>query len=173
MTDPTEGPQGDTAKEARMAEALRKLDALSREQILARARLEGWSESQAGWLNVLAKEPLVQAVVDGTPPEQAIQDAYLQARRRLTVSYFENALNEGKNRITAFLTVIDLEKQLAERRGDKPPAYPDTVLMAACGAVEQAAMAGRATEEQVAAGFDMLRSQLAIGGAEPPAGPRH
>ena len=33
----------------------------------------------------------------------------------------EMILDEGKNRYTAFLTVIDLEKQVAERRGDAPP----------------------------------------------------
>ncbi|MGO4741528.1 hypothetical protein AB4099_33795 [Bosea sp. 2KB_26] len=138
--------------------AAKELDDTSREQILARAEIEGWSKSQADWLNKLAKEPLFQAVADGVPGAEALEQAYQQAKRQLTVGYFDNALAEGKNRYTAFLTVIDLEKQIAERRNEAAPDYPDAVLMAACRSVEAAAANGASSEEQIEAGYASIRS---------------
>lgn len=137
--------------------AAKELDDTSREQILARAEIEGWSKSQADWLNKLAKEPLFQAVADGLPGAEALEQAYQLAKRQLTVGYFDNALAEGKNRYTAFLTVIDLEKQIAERRGEEAPSYPDEILMAACRSVEQAASGGASSEEQIEAGYATIR----------------
>lgn len=129
----------------------------SRGKILEHAAREGWSRSQADWLDKLAQEPLFQAVADGVPGSQALEQAYTTARRKLTVGYFDHALAEGKNRYTAFLTVIDLEKQLAERRGDAYPGYPDETLLAACRAVEAAAARGASSEEQIASGFAAIR----------------
>lgn len=149
---------------ARLTENLRELDAVSRQKILEAAAAEGWSDSQAHWLDILAKQTLFQEIVDGKPTIEALNDAYATARRKLTVGYFENALNEGKNRITAFLTVIDLERQIAERRGDTPPDYPDPVLIAACEVVEAAAAQGLSSEQQIAAGFAEIARRL---GADP------
>lgn len=164
MNKESTSPESIAASTAQMTteltEATRRLNDLSRERIMEIARLEGWSDSQAEWLDVLAKEKLFEDVLAGAPSEQALTDAYRLARRRLTLGYFENALNEGKNRITAFLTVIDLERQLAERRGDVAPQYPDEVLMAACGAVEATAAAGKSNDEQIAAGFAVIRARL-------------
>jgi len=58
-----------------------------------------------------------------------------------------------------FLAVIDLDRQLAERRGDTLAAYSDESLMRACGAVVAAAEAGQPSEEQIAAGFGVLRAE--------------
>jgi len=156
-------------KRAQLAENLREIDAAARAQILQRAQLEGWSESQAAWLDILAKEKLLQDVVDGVPVEQALPEAYGHARRQLTVGYFQNALEKGQSRVAAFLTVIDLEKQLAGRRGAPIPEYGDDVLMAACGRVEQAAAEGQTPERQVAAGFAEIQQLL----AEARDAPRH
>lgn len=152
---------------ARLTETLRELDALSRQKILEAAAAEGWSDSQAHWLDILAKQTLFQEIADGKPTIEALNDAYATARRRLAVGYFENALNEGKNRITAFLTVVDLERQIAERRGDTPPDYPDAVLMAACEVVEAAAAQGLPSEQQIAAGFAEIAKRLEGTGADP------
>lgn len=152
---------GNAQEMTELAEASRRLNELSRAHILEQAKLEGWSESQAEWLDVLAKEQLFDEVVAGKPAAEALVDAYQLARRRLTVGYFENALNEGKNRIAAFLTVIDLDRQLAERRGEVPADYSDEVLMAACEAVEAAAAAGQPSDEQIAVGFAVIRAHLA------------
>jgi hypothetical protein len=154
--------QNSTAEEidaykAEVTSAAETLDAKTRENILARAAAEGWSASQARWLDIIAKQPLFQAVVDGTPVVEALEQAYGEARRTLTVGYFNNALDEGKDRYTAFLTVIDLEKQLAERRGEAPPSYPQVVLLEACRAAEAAAQRGLASEEQIVAGFAVIQ----------------
>lgn len=164
MSENSMSPESMAARNAQgateLAEAAQRLNELSREKILEAAKLEGWSDSQAEWLDVLAKETLFDDVVAGKDTELALVDAYRLARRRLTLGYFENALAEGKNRITAFLTIIDLERQLAERRGDVAPDYPDEVLMAACGAVEASAQAGQSNDEQIAAGFAVIRARL-------------
>ena len=137
--------------------AAAELDASSRKKILERAEAEGWSKSQADWLDKLAKQPLFQAVADGVPGTEALEQAYAIARRKLAAGYFDNAIGEGKNRYTAFLTVIDLEKQVAERRGDAAPDYPDPILLEACRAVEAAAEKGLSTEDQIATGYGVIR----------------
>lgn len=140
--------------------AARELNETVREQILAMAAAEGWSESQADWLDKLAKQPLFQMVADGVPGSEALEKAYGLARRKLTVGYFDHALDEGKNRYTAFLTVIDLEKQIVERRGAPPPDYPDAILLEACRAVDAAAEGGSSSEEQIATGFAVIRELM-------------
>ena len=137
-----------------------RLDVVSREKILERAATDGWTPAQADALDQLAKEPLFQAVADGVPGAEALEQAYKAARRELTVKYFDNALESGKNRYTAFLTVIDLEKQLAERRGGPAPAYPDPVLLEACRAVEAAAQNGASSNDQIATGFGVIRDLM-------------
>lgn len=157
MIDQNSTPAEIEAYKTELMSAVEKLDANSREHILARAVAEGWSPSQAKWLDVIAKQPLFQAVADGTPVLEALEQAYGEARRTLTTGYFNNALDEGKSRFTAFLTVIDLEKQLAGRRGEAPPAYPDNILLEACRAVEAAAERGLSSDDQIAAGFAVVR----------------
>lgn len=134
-----------------------ELDAVSRKYILGLASRDGWSESQAEWLDKLAKQPFFQAVADGVPGEDAIQIAYAEAKRQLSVGYFENALERGQDRYAAFLTVVDLEKQVIERRGEAAPAYPDNVLVAACRAVVEAAEQGLSTAEQIDIGYAVIR----------------
>lgn len=129
----------------------------ARDKILERAAREGWSPSQAEWLYKLALEPLLQAVSDGKGGLEALEQAYAVARQKLSVGYFNNALNEGKNRYTAFLTVVDLEKQVAARRGAPVPEYSDSVLLPACRAVEEAASRGLSSDEQVAIGYEVIR----------------
>ncbi|MEN5084701.1 hypothetical protein ABE438_19630 [Bosea sp. TWI1241] len=167
MIDENSTPEEIAAYKAKLERELdpvaKELDASSRKQILAAAKAEGWSDSQADWLDKLAKQPLFQAVADGVPGEEALQQAYGIARRKLAAGYFDNALDEGKNLYTAFLTVVDLEKQIAERRGDTPPDYPDAILFEACRAVERAAAEGLSTEDQIATGFGMIRELSARG----------
>lgn len=129
----------------------------AQEKILARAEAEGWSASQAEWLVKLSLGPLFQAVADGMGGTEALEQAYGAARRQLAVGYFNNVLSEGKDRYTAFLTVIDLEKQIAARRGAAVPDYPDAVMLPACQAVEAAAENGASSEEQIAAGYATIR----------------
>lgn len=157
MIDQNSTPEEIEAYKAELTSAAEQLEATTREHILARAAAEGWSPSQATWLDIIAKQPLLQAVADGTPLLTALEQAYADARRTLTTGYFNNALDEGKNRYTAFLTVIDLEKQLAERRGETPPAYPEDILLEACRAVEDAATRGLSSEDQIATGFAVIR----------------
>lgn len=146
--------------EQNLTPSAQQLDAVSREKILERAAAEGWTPAQADALDQLAKQPLFQAVADGVPGAEALEQAYKAARRELTIAYFDHALQSGKNRYTAFLTVIDLEKQLAERRGGPAPAYPDPVLLEACRAVEAAAQNGASSNDQIATGFAVIRDLM-------------
>lgn len=141
-----------------VAELLQAAD----EQILARAKAEGWSVSQAEWIARLAHDPLIRAVADDRPGMEALEEAYGIARRKLAEGYFTHALAEGKSRYAAFLTVIDLERQVAERRGAAAPDYPDPVLLAACRAVEAAAAEEATPEEQIATGYAAIRQAAEI-----------
>lgn len=127
------------------------------EQLAARAQTDGWTPPQA---TALAK--LGIAGMDGTsiaPGTPAFDQAYRQGRRAVTVLYFDNALQSGKTRLVAFLTVIDLEKQLAERRGGAAPQYADDWLKAAYVELAQAAARGASSAEQIEVGFAALRAQ--------------
>lgn len=126
-------------------------------QLTARAKANGWSDSQATWIGRLGVEALGD---NASPTPEQVMEAYKTGERRLSVGYFNNALNEGKSRLVAFLTVIDLEKQVIERGGGKAPAYSDDALKAAYGALENAAAHGASVDEQLAVAFARLR-QLA------------
>lgn len=164
MIDENSTPEEIAAWKAKVEEeaapAARALSETARAQILAMAEAEGWSDSQADWLDKLAKQPLFQMIADGVPGSEALEKAYAIARRKLTIGYFDHALDEGKNRYTAFLTVIDLEKQITERRGAPAPDYPDAILLEACRAVEAAAERGASSEEQIDIGFAVIRQLM-------------
>lgn len=157
MIDQNSTPEEIEAYEAELTSVVEKQAPSARRHILARALAEGWAPSQAKWLDAIAKQPLFEAVADGVPILEALEQAYGEARRTLTAGYFDSALDKGKNRFAAFLTVIDLEKQLAKRRGEAAPAYPDDVLLKACRAVEAAAEHGLSSDDQIAAGFAVIR----------------
>ena len=125
-------------------------------QFTARAKREGWSDSQAEWIGRLGV-----AALDGasSPTPAAFERAYKAAGRRLSAGYFNHALDEGKSRLVAFLTVIDLEKQVITRAGGKPPDYPNQTLQSAFRALEEAAARSDSVEEQLATAFFVLRRQ--------------
>ena len=122
----------------------------------ARAKREGWSDSQAEWIGRLGV-----AALDGatSPAPEAIDRAYKAAGRRLSAGYFNHALDEGKTRLVAFLTVIDLEKQVITRAGGKAPDYADSALQAAYRALEDAAARRVSVEDQLATAFAILRQK--------------
>jgi hypothetical protein len=148
------------ALKARLAEEITpasiELDQASREAILKRAQAEGWPNEQAIWIDRLAKQPLFQAVANGVPGAEALDKAYGAALRELTGYYFDAAIEEGKNRIAAFLTVVNLEKALAARRGEELD-YPERILMLACQGVSEAADQGLSTKEQIDVGYAIIR----------------
>lgn len=120
----------------------------------ARAKREGWSDSQAEWIGRLG----VAALGGGNAPSaEAIDRAYKAAGRRLSAGYFDHAVDEGKSRLVAFLTVIDLEKQVITRAGGKPPNYSDAALRVAFRALEDAAAQKVSVEEQLVTAFAVLR----------------
>lgn len=144
-----------------MTPVAQELAANSRPAMMRIAAQDGWSDPQAEWIWKLSLQTLMQAVVDGTPVEEAMQQAYREGRRLLTIAYFNNARDEGKRPFEAFLVVIDLERQIAERRGATPPDYPDEILKDACEHVEAAGRAGAPAEEQIEIGYRILRERLA------------
>lgn len=123
-------------------------------QLTARAKASGWSESQADWVGRLAAEALGDT---SAPSPEQLDAAYKAGERLLSVGYFKNALSQGKSRLIAFLTVIDLEKQVIARGGGEVPNYSDDDLKAAYGALEGAAARGAPVEEQIAIAFATLR----------------
>lgn len=123
-------------------------------QLATRAKASGWSDSQAQWIGRLGAE-----VLQGQPASSpaALEAAYKAAERQLSVGYFNNAVEQGKSRLVAFLTVIDLEKQVIVRAGGTAPAYSDDALKTAYAALEGAASRGAPVEEQIAVAFTALR----------------
>src|ERR1700744_659146 len=131
---------------------------MSPEQQLAdRARADGWSASQAEWIGKLGAAALSSSGIQGTPTPEAMDAFYREGRRKLAVGYFDDALSRGKSRLVAFLTVVDLEKQVAARRCKPEADYPDDWLKAAYVAVGQAAARGASSAEQVDIGFAEIR----------------
>ncbi|MGO4572617.1 hypothetical protein [Microvirga sp. 2TAF3] len=135
---------------------LQELRNLMHINIVNRAEREGWSKSQAEWLDSFAEVPFLEAILSNVPAPEALDNAYTQARSQLAEAYFIKALDDGKNRLTAFLTVIDLERQVVERRGEPVIDYSDAWLQRAAAAVEAAAAAGVSPHEQLVAGFATL-----------------
>lgn len=122
------------------------------EQLAARAAADGWSKSQAEWIGRLGARQSLDS-----PP--SFDDAYRAGRLALSAGYFNDALNRGKSRLVAFLTVVDLEKQVAIRAGHAAPDYPDEWLQRAYVAVAHAADGGLSSAEQIEAGYAVLRAQ--------------
>lgn len=166
MMEHAQKPDGtDAQKAAALREDLRRLDEVSREQIMASARAEGWPEEEAGMMDILAKQSLVQDVVAGRPVAEALREAYGRARRQLILRAYGQALAAGQDAAGAFRAVIGLEASLAERRGETLPAYAPEVAQAGCAAALQAAAEGRSEEEQMLAGSTALLARLEQGGA--------
>lgn len=124
------------------------------EKLAQRAKADGWSESQAGWIGKLGA-----AAMGSQAGGSSLDAAYSDGKRALTIAYFDNALKEGKSRLVAFLTVVDLEKQVAVRKGERAPDYPDDWLKAAYVALAKAAESGATSAEQLEVGFASLRAQ--------------
>lgn len=120
----------------------------------ARALASGWSQSQADWIGRLGARELGSVA---SPSEAQMDAAYKAGERQLSAGYFNDAVAHGKSRLVAFLTVIDLEKQVIERGGGKAPDYGDDALKTAYAALEDAAARGLSVEDQIAAAFATLR----------------
>ncbi len=148
------------AMAAELARAVEKFDAGARGKLLARAAAEGWSPAQAEWIDVVSRASLLQAVAAGTPHEEALDGAYRSGRRQLTIGYFDGAIERGENRMKAFLALVELEKQLAIRRGEPPPSYPDDIVAEACRAIAQAAEDGLSSDDQFDLGFYVIRRRV-------------
>lgn len=149
---PPDLPPGDPPP--RPAYVLVQAVASVEDQLVARAEADGWSASQANWIGKLgvARTPGASAT-----SKADVDAAYTAGRQALTVAYFDNALASGKSRQVAFLTVIDLEKQVMTRAHLAPPDYSDEALQKACDAVELANRKGLSSNEQIEAGFEVLR----------------
>lgn len=125
------------------------------ETLSRRAQADGWSASQAGWIGKLGAAAMAS---EAKKPAATLDEAYKAGRRDLTIGYFDNALAQGKTRLVAFLTVIDLEKQVAQRAGGPVPDYPDDALKAAYVELAKAAERGASSAEQIEIGFAALRA---------------
>lgn len=150
-----EMPQPPARIELVQMESMKGMEA----RFTARALASGWSQSQADWIGRLGARELGAVA---SPTQAQIDAAYKAAERQLSAGYFNDAIAHGKSRLVAFLTVIDLEKQVIERGGGKAPDYGDDALKSAYEALEDAAARGLSVEDQIAAAFATLR-RLAAG----------
>lgn len=125
------------------------------ETLSRRAQGDGWSASQAEWIGKIGAAAMAK---DASTPAATLDEAYKAARRILTIGYFDNVLAQGKSRLVAFLTVVDLEKQVAQRAGGPVPDYPDASLKAAYVELAKAAERGASSAEQIEIGFAALRA---------------
>ena len=145
-------PEPPTASMVQMVQADTSIEA----KFAERAKARGWSDSQASWIGKIGAANMENST-DRSPA--ALDAAFKEACRKLSVGYFENAINEGKSRLVAFLTVIDLEKQVAQRAGGAVPNYSDDALKTAYVALAQAAERGASSDDQIEAAFASLRAQ--------------
>lgn len=145
-------PQPPTVTTVQMVQADISIEA----KFAERAKATGWSDSQAYWIGKLGAAAM-ENKTDTSPA--ALDAAFKDACRKLSAGYFDNAISEGKSRLVAFLTVIDLEKQVAQRAGDAVPTYSEDELKTAYLALAQAAERGASTAEQIEAAFASLRAQ--------------
>jgi hypothetical protein len=120
-----------------------------------RAKADGWSQSQADWIGKLG----AAAAASGDDAGGGFEAAYKAGRRALSIAYFDHALADGKSRLVAFLTVVDLEKQVAQRAGAAAAEPSDADLQIAYAAVEVAYKQGASSAAQLEAGFAILRSR--------------
>lgn len=136
---------------------LAQADAVSvQAKLVQRAKADGWSPSQADWIGKIGLAAL-NGELNGS--EATFDTAYRDARRILAAGYFDNALQEGKSRLVAFLTVIDLERQVAERAGNPVPRYSEEALKIAYAILATAADRGASTADQIELAFASLRAQ--------------
>ncbi len=126
-------------------------------RLAAKAGRDGWSESQAEWIGKLGAAAHAAKPAQGQPSPEMFDELFKAGARQLTVGYFNDALNRGKTRLVAFLTVLDLESQVIGRKGGQPPEYPDDWVKAAYLKVEEAASRGADSAEQIEAGLAEIR----------------
>ncbi len=146
--------------ETELPPALAEFGRQARSTITQLAGADGWSEDQAAWLAERALVTMVEDLAAGVPPEQALADGYKKACQALSREVFDGALARGAERDVAFLLLIELEKEMAARRGEAPPPYSTALQMAGCQAVASAAAEGASSADQIETGFAMMR-QLA------------
>jgi hypothetical protein len=133
------------------------INAAARANILGRAQRDGWSAEQAEWLDRLSKQGFFDAVQAGVEAHAALDSAFDAARRELVGAYFDRGETAKGGRFTAFLILVELERELACRRGDTPAEYSEAALTEACRTVDASHQAGLRRDEQIAAGFESLR----------------
>lgn len=156
--------------ETELPSALAAFGEQARAAVTEAARLDGWSSDQAIWLADHALKIMVEDLAAEVPTEQAVGDGYLKACKALSLKVFEEALARGAERDVAFLLLIELEKEMAARRGEDAPAYSAALLMAACQAVASAAAEGLSHADQIETGFAMMRQLSEEFGANSPDG---
>lgn len=133
--------------------------------LAAKARQEGWSDSQAEWVGKLGAAEYAASGGQQRPSPELFEQLFKVGTRKLTIGYFNDALSRGKTRLVAFLTVLDLERQVKARRGEQVADYPDDWAKSAYVKVEEAAARGADSAEQIEAGLAEIRRQEASTGA--------
>jgi hypothetical protein len=160
MTGDVTGPQLEAFRrrfESELTPAIEEFVVVACQAVERLAKRDGWSAAQAARLVEQALPPILQDLAAAVPPEQALEGGYQKARRALSAKIFEDTIAEGSTRDTAFLTLVELERALARRRGEPAADYSDALLIAGCQAAAAAAHAGASTIEQIDTGFGMMR----------------
>ena len=117
---------------------------------------EGWQPAQLAAIAERAVARFTSDVLAGESASAATGKAIREARSAFMADLFDALIAEGRDRATAFLTLVALERENAERVGEPAVVFPQPWLDAAVAAVEAAARRGAGSVEQVALGFTAL-----------------
>lgn len=144
--------------ETELPPALDEFVAIARATVRQLADDDGWSEEQGAWLADKALPPMLTDLAGGADPYEALADGYRKARQDYATDRFEQALAQGQSRDVAFLTLVEIEGLLADRRGEPRTAYSEALLRAGCEAVTASAREGHSSADQITTGFAMMQS---------------
>ncbi|MBV8192545.1 MAG: hypothetical protein JO339_35325 [Alphaproteobacteria bacterium] len=117
---------------------------------------DGWQPAQSAAIVERALPDFLDRVLGEEAGGEAIDRAIGHGRRELFADIFDEELQEGSDRRTAFLLLAAIDRENAERVGSPETNYPGAWVDAAVAAVEAAAARGESSRDQIAEGFSAL-----------------
>ena len=159
---PENGPSGNSASELtaedhryvreEFAPVAEKLASEFFDKAVTIAKDEGWQPELAEAVGLHGSAAFVQALIDGEEPAVAIETAMKRGRREVLEGLFKSEIESGKDRRSAFLRLLEINRENAARTGEEVQ-YPEAWVTAAADAVDTAAGQGGSLEDQMKAGY--------------------
>lgn len=120
---------------------------------VAVARAEGWQQDLAEAIATFGTAALIEALLDGTAADAAIELAMKKGRRQVLGGIFRGEVEAGRDRHAAFRRLLELHRENAARIGSQEDACPEAWLVEALAAIDAAAAQDLPLEEQMMAGY--------------------